>query len=206
MITIFHGENQLQSRTAYNTALESLTNTETLRLDHKESNPEIISNFLNTGSLFATPKAIALTNLFSVSKPSLDKITKILQKASNLSIYIWQDKKLNLTQLKSFPRAKVLYFALSKNLFTCLYAAKPHNLNQFIKLYRQTLETEPYDLFAYLLKNNLRKQLESTSKFPIESLKRAFLNLIELDFLNKSGQLTIPKEIALERIMINLLK
>ena len=201
MIYLFHGDNQFDSRQALNQSLDQLVDTEILRLDSKDATFDIVANFLATQSLFQTPKALVITNLFSQNS---DKVIKLIQ-TSPIDVYLWQDKKLTLTQLKPFPKAKVRLFALPNQLFTCLNAIKPNNINQFSTLYHQMLESQPYDLFLYLAKNSLRKQLATYSKFDLKKLKQAYLYLVELDYQNKSGQLSIPKEIALERIIINLL-
>jgi hypothetical protein len=68
------------------------------------------------------------------------------------------------------------------------------------------LEQEPFELFLFWLKSSLRKQLTTFSKFSSDSLKTAYLQMIELDYQSKTGQLAIPKDMALERILLNLMK
>ncbi|MEI8067819.1 MAG: hypothetical protein WCG91_02635 [Candidatus Shapirobacteria bacterium] len=206
MIYIFHGDNQFDSRSAFNDLIEKYIDADLLKVDGKNINPEIINNFLQSNSLLNDKKVLILSNLFSAPKTTLDKLPKILNQLDNHDIIVWQDKKLNPTQLKTFPQAKVQVFQLDSKLFTCLNAIKPQNLKTFIPLYEEMLKQGIYDLFLYLLKGNLRKQLTSYTRFDKAILKRAYLQLIELDYQNKSGQLAIPKELALERIIINLIK
>lgn len=206
MVYIFHGDNQFDSRTAFNNLLKDYANTDLLKLDGKNIDLNIINNFLQSSSLFNDKKVLAISNLFSAPKASLDKLPKILNQIDNHDIIIWQDKKLNPTQLKTFPQAKVEVFQLDNKLFACLNSIKPKNLKNFIPLYEDMLKQGIYDLFLYLLKGNLRKQLTSYTRFDKTILKRAYLQLIELDYQNKSGQLAIPKELALQRIIINLIK
>jgi hypothetical protein len=206
MIYIFHGDNQFDSRTGFNKTLENYTNCDLLKVDGKNIDIENINNFLQSSSLFNDKKVLAISNLFSAPKASLDKLPKILNQLDNHDIIIWQDKKLNPTQLKTFPQAKVEIFQLDNKLFACLNSIKPQNLKNFIPLYEDMLKQGIYDLFLYLLKGNLRKQLTSYTRFDKNILKRAYLQLIELDYQNKSGQLSIPKDLALQRIIINLIK
>ena len=124
----------------------------------------------------------------------------------NFDIYIWQDKTLTPSQLKTFSQTKIEIFPIDKKIFKCLNNLYPKNIPKFIPLYHQVLETEPFELFLFWIKFNLRKQLVGYSKFPVNKLKSAYLQIIELDYQSKTGQLTIPKEIALERILLNLLK
>lgn len=206
MINIFHGDDQLQSRSALNSFLDQKANFDILRLDSKDIDVDQINGFINSQSLFASQKIIVFLNFFSISKPILDKILKIIKSNDSFDIVIWQDKTLNVTQLKTFPKAKVELFPLDKKLFKCINSLSPKNAARFIPLYHQVLEQEPFELFLFWLKSSLRKQLTTFSKFDTDSLKTAYLQMIELDYQSKTGQLAIPKDMALERILLNLMK
>lgn len=207
MIHIFHGDNLKDSRTALNNFLDQNKNADVLKLDQKEIDLDKINNFLNGPSLFIGNKILVLNNFFSITKSTLDKLIKIIKTVQDSQILIWQDKTLNATQIKTFPSAKIENFKLDNNLFKCLNSLKPKNTKNFIPLLHLIIADGLYDLFLYFVKNNIRKQLSgSYSAFKKEQLKKAYLQLIELDYQNKSGQLTIQKEIALERILFNLME
>lgn len=206
MIFIFHGDDQNQSRQSFNQALDQKKGYDILRVDSKEINLDTVNAFINSQSLFSTPRTIAFSNLFSIPKPTLDKLVKIIESNLNFDIYIWQDKTLTPTQTKIFPQSVIKYFPLDKIIFQCLNNLRPNNLSKFIPLYHRVIQEQPFDLFLFFTKLNLRKQLTSFSKFNQDSLKKSYLQTIELDFQNKTGQLVISKEIALERIFINLMK
>ncbi len=205
MIIIFHGDNLEASRTALNIVLDKKKNEEILRLDQKQIDVEKINLFLSSKDLFGQTKNIVLSNYFSLTKPIFDKVTKLIN-ASDVDAYIWQDKTLTQAQLKSFPQAKINLFRADNVLYSCLNNVKPKNLSLFLPKYDQVIDKGLYDLFLYLLKGNIRRQLQTFSKFNPENLKKIYLQLIELDYQNKNGQLSIPKEIALKRILTNLLK
>ena len=206
MIYIFHGDNQFDSRQALNKLLEQYIQYDKLKTDSKNIDLDKINLFLQSSSLFAQNKVLIIENFFSTNKSILDKLIKVIKNSNDIDLIIWQDKALNATQLKTFPQSKVQLFALSNKLFGCLNAVRPKNLNGFIPLYNEVLKMGLFDLFLYLLKGNLRRQLTTYSKFDQIKTKNSYLQLIELDYQNKSGQLSVPKEIALERIMVNLLK
>ena len=206
MIYIFHGDDQLKSRTAINNFLDQKKDYDSLRLDQKDINPDQVNVFINSQSLFSSPKLIIFFNLFSVPKANLDKLIKVIKSNDSLDIIIWQDKPLTATQLKTFPQAKTEIFPLDKKLFKCINSLSPKNVSRFIPLYHQVLAQEPFELFLFWLKFNIRKQLTSFSKFSPDSLKTAYIQMIELDYQSKTGQLAIPKDMALERILINLMK
>jgi hypothetical protein len=208
MIYIFHGDNQKESRQAVNSKLEKLKDHQVTRLDQRDINLDNLNNLLHGASLFSEKKALFISNFFSITKTTQDKLVKIFTQKSQpeLDIYLWQDKKLTPVQLKIFPQSESYFFKADEQLFTCLYSIKPQNTQNFLKLYQQVIDSQLYDLFLYFVKNSLRKQLTSYSKFDQSSLKKAYLNLIELDFQNKTGKLNIAKEIALQRIITNLIK
>ncbi|MFA5749618.1 MAG: hypothetical protein WC895_00110 [Candidatus Shapirobacteria bacterium] len=206
MIYIFHGDNQLTSRSRFNAFLDKNSNLDILKIDNKETNLDNINNFINGQSLFNTQKIIAITNFFSIPKAILDKLIKIIKSNSDFDVVIWQDKNLNVTQLKTFPKSIIEVFPLDKILFSCINSLKPKNITRFIPLLHQVFKQEPFELFLFWLKFNLRKQMTSYSQFSSESLKKVYLQIIELDFQNKTGQLSIKKELALERILLNLIK
>lgn len=205
VIQIFHGDNLEASRNAINDAANNLKNTQVLRFDNKEVDPEKINLFVNSSDMFGGEKTIIFSNFFSISKPILEKVIKLIN-SSSVDIYIWQDKSLTAAQLKTFPKAKVNLFRADNLLYSCLNDVKPKNIKSFFPKYDKIIEDGLYDLFLYLLKGNIRRQLQTFSKFNTESLKKTYLHLIELDYQNKTGQLSIPKEVALKRILVNLLK
>lgn len=206
MIYIFHGDDQYASRSAFNQQIDQQSGKDIFRLDSKTVNLDSINNFLNSPSLFASQKILVITNLFSIPKAILDKVIKLIKDDSQNDIYIWQDKTLTPTQTKIFSKAKINHFPINKVLFSCLNQIRPKNISKFIPLYQKVIEQEPFELFLFFVKNNLRKQITSYSSFSKNDLQKTYLQLIELDFQSKNGQLAIPKEIALQRILINLIK
>lgn len=206
MIYIFHGDDQFASRTEFNKYLDQNKDTDILRLDSKNIDSDLVNNFLNSQSLFNSKKILSITNFFSIPKAIFDKITKLIKDKHSSDIVIWQDKTITPTQIKTFPQAKINNFPLDKIIFSCLNQIRPKNINKFIPIFKKVIDTEPFELFLFFVKNNLRRQLTSYSPFNKEIVKKTYLQLIELDFQIKTGQLSIPKEIALERIMLNLLK
>lgn len=206
MIYIFHGDNQKDSREFLNSSLDKFKDSNVLRLDNKESEPDLVNNFINGTSLFAAKKILVISNFFSIPKTNLDKIIKSIKSNEEIDIFIWQDKTLTATQLKTFPKANVKLFRLDNKLFACLNSIRPHNIKNFVPLFEDVIKLNLYDLFLYLLKNNLRKQLTTYSRFDTELLKKSYLQMIELDYQNKTGELRIAKELALQRIIINLIK
>ncbi len=205
MISIFHGDDQVGSRQDYLRLIAELSKNDVLHLDSKNINLDQINGYLNGPSMFGDTKAIAIDNFFSIPKANLDKLSKMLNQTS-IDVFLWQDKALNATQAKVFPKAKY-YLSKSENLiYTCINTIKPGNLINFLKIYDQIIDQEQFDLLLWMLKGSFRRQLQSYSKLDLDRLKKAYLQTIELEFQYKSGQLSLPKDIALKRVMVNLLK
>ncbi len=207
MLYIFHGDNETESRNAFNTSINQFVDSDNIRLDSKNIDLDQINNFLNGQSFFHTKKTISISNFYSISKPIQDKLIKIINSShEENNIIIWQDKVLNATQLKIFPQAQVKTFKTSNLVFSCLNEIRPKNIKNFIQKLRLVYKDNMYDLFLYMAKNTIRKQLTSYTKFTPQILIKTYTNLIDLDYQNKNGTLSIHKHIALERIFINLLK
>jgi len=206
MIYIFHGDNQLESRKSFSDHLDQIKDADILRLDSKNIEIDKVNLFLQESSLFGTKKVLSISNLFATNKSIIDQINKLINQSQNVDVVIWQDKTLTPTQTKIFKNSQIKSFALNNKLFSCLNTIKPKNLSQVIPLYHQVINLGLYDIFLYFLKNNFRKQLTTYSKFDESITRKVYLQLIELDFKNKTGELSIPKELALERIITNLTK
>ena len=203
MINIFHGDNQVNSRNAFLSFLDNYLG-DVLRLNYKQVNIDKVNNFLEGQSLFETKKILSISNLFSTPKANLDKIISIFKKTS-VDIALWQDKKLTPTQIKSLGQVNEKNFNLDKNIFLLLRQIIPKNRQKFFTLYYELLKNQPFDLLFFWIKRTLRQQLKTYSRFDKNTLKKTYLNLIELDYQNKTGNLSIPREIALERILLELL-
>ena len=205
MITIFHGDDLSLSRQAYLSTFEKMGGSHVLHLDSKNINLDQINNFLQGGSLFAESQLIAIDNFFSISKPVQTKLIPILLN-SKTSIVLWQDKLLTVPQLKIFPQATFQKFKADNHIFACINSLKPHNLDKFIKLYHQICAQDLYDLFFYLLKATIRRQLTTRSVYSQQVLTKTYLQMIELEYQYKTGQLSLPQDIALERVLLPLLR
>lgn len=205
MITIFHGDDLSLSRQAYLATFEKMGESQVLHLDSKNINLDQINNFLQGGSLFAESQLIAIDNFFSISKSTQTKLIPLLLN-SKTDIVLWQDKMLTAVQLKTFPQATFQKFKADNHIFTCINSLKPHNLSRFIKLYHEICAKDLFDLFFYLLKGTIRRQLASRSSFSVAVLVKTYLQLIELEYQYKTGQLSLSKEIALERVLLPLLR
>lgn len=205
MITIFHGDNTTESRNAYLQSISQVKESAVFRLDSKNIDINQINNFLSSGSLFEKNQTLAVDNFFSIAKATQDKLIQLIS-TSTIDLLIWQDKAITPVQQKIFPQAKINHFRLDNKIFSCLNSIQPHNLKQFVPLFEYIINSGSFDLFLYLLKANFRKQLQQSSKFDKNILKRVYLQIIELEFQYKTGQISLPREIGLVRVLTPLIK
>ena len=205
MIFIFHGDDQYQSLQAFQAKTEEYKNFEQLRFDNKTIDFEKLNQFVNSGSLFGNDKVLILDNPYSLIKSNLDKLIKIILGNKDVDIIIWQERSLKPAENSIFTGAKIQKFPLDKKLFACLNSLKPGNIHNFCSLYQETVLQEPFELFFFWLKNNIRKNLGTYSKFPEDKLKNTYLQLIEMEYQYKNGLLYQPKESACLNILVDLM-
>lgn len=205
VIYIFHGNHTLQSYNEFSQLLNNYKLHEKFHQSSKNLDIDSFNRFLNTPSLFSEIKVVIIENLFSLLKAQLDPLAKLINSHPDFDYLFWQDKKIDATKLKLFPRSTVKFFVLPEVLFSTLDSIKPQNKNDFSKKYQNLILTLPFELILFWFKNHLRRQLTTYSKFSPSLLREAYLNLIELDYRSKTGKLLQSKENSLERVILSLI-
>lgn len=205
VITIFHGDDASSSRQSLLDFVNQFPKTQVYTTDSKNFNLNDITNFTQGGSLFQDPKLLLINNFFSLTKTAQQQVISLVT-TSSVDLLIWQDKLLTPTQLKVFPQAKVYRYKQNNQIFTCLNSIRPHNLPAFTKYYDDVCQHDLFDLFLYLLKGHFRRQIQTRSVYSPSVLSRTYLQLIELEYQFKTGQLSFPREIALTRVLLPLLR
>lgn len=205
MIYIFHGNHTAQSYSEFSELLSNYKLHEKFHQNSKNLEIDSLNRFINTPSLFSETKAVIIENLFSLLKPQLDTLSKLINSRPNLDYLFWQDKKIEAIKLKLFPKSTVKFYVLPEVLFSTLDSIRPQNKVDFVKKYQNLISTLPFELILFWFKNHLRRQLTTYSKFSPHNLKEAYLNLIELDYRSKSGKLLETKENSLERVILSLI-
>jgi len=205
VIYIFHGNHTFQSYNEFSQLLSNYRLHEKFHQNSKNLEIDSLNRFINTPSLFSQTKVVVIENLFSLSKPQLDTVSKLINSHPDFDYLLWQDKKIEANKLKLFPKSTVKLYLLPEVLFSTLDSIKPKNKIDFVKKYQILISSLPFELVLFWFKNHLRRQLTTFSKFSPLSLKKTYLKLIELDFKSKSGKLLDSKENNLERIILSLI-
>ena len=205
MIYIFHGNHSAQSYSEFSELLNNYKLHEKFHQNSKNLEIDSLNRFINTPSLFLETKVVIIENLFSLLKPQLDAVSKLINSHPDLDYLLWQDKKIETTKLKLFPKSTVKFYVLPEVLFSTLDSIRPQNKIDFVKKYKNLTSALPFELILFWLKNHLRRQLTTYSKFSPHVLKEAYLNLIELDYKSKTGKLLDTKENSLARVILSLI-
>jgi len=205
VIYIFHGNHTAQSYGDFSELLNNYKLHEKFHQNSKNLEIDSLNRFINTPSLFSETKVVIIENLFSLLKPQLDTVSKLINSHPDLDYLLWQDKKIEATKLKLFPKSTVKFYVLPEVLFSTLDSIRPQNKIDFVKKYQNLISTLPFELILFWFKNHLRRQLTTYSKFSTPNLKEAYLNLIELDYRSKTGKLLESKENSLERVILSLI-
>ncbi len=205
MIYIFHGNHTAQSYLEFSELLNNYKLHEKFHQNSKSLDIDSLNRFINTPSLFSEIKVVIIENLFSLLKPQLDTVSKLINSRPNLDYLFWQDKKIEAVKLKLFPKSTVKFFVLPEVLFSTLDSIRPQNKIDFVKKYQNLTLTLPFELILFWFKNHLRRQLTTYSKFSPTLLKEAYLKLIELDYQSKTGKLLQSKENSLEKLILSLI-
>ncbi len=218
MIYLFHGDDNYQSRQKLFSVLKKYHQVDSL--SDSEIDPESLVRL--TSGLFNTAnRAIVLNQLFSLSQVKLKKILPLIKELSQeIDVFIWEAKRLPPAKINLLgPKIKTQLFRLPPNLFKFLDNIG-QNSRTCLNFLEKTFKTHPPELIIYLAEKRLRemllaktapnqlqlagwrrsKLLSQVKKLALEEIREIYLELIEIDWKNKTGQLGN----SLENELINL--
>jgi len=155
MITIFHGDNLVQSRQKLVELLEQAKqkNIKIKRLRAKKLQPPELEAELVSNDLFGNERLVVIEELHSLPTSKRKKTLIELAAKSSTDLCLWEKRELTKTMLKKFPKAKVQLFKVANSLFNWLDSLSPQEKTkkQQLKLLKQTLvEEDEYTCFAML--------------------------------------------------------
>ncbi|MDP4030956.1 MAG: hypothetical protein U1C50_01225 [Patescibacteria group bacterium] len=169
MINLFHGQDTVSSRKALPQGAK--------RFDAKQLTPESLAQVLNSRELYGASQPLVIEGL--INSPLLKQVL-----GSDMDIYLWEGKKLTVTQLKKLPQVKTKEFKIPAVLWQFLNSLKLADLELCLK-------TEPVELVWYLLHRQASRRQQ------VELLKKMYL--VELDL--KSGKSDVPLRTQLELLL-----
>lgn len=180
MITIFHGSDTVQSRKFF--LAERNTQQNAVSLEAEQINLTDLAQLFDGGGLFNETKYLFIEQFLTKRKKSADYkeiIASIEKHATDNTIYFWENKELEVSVLKAFPKAMVRVFKLPQTLFQLLDALRPGNQKEIIKLYHETIEHTETEMVFFMLVRQFRillalrgKTSQTSEENPIDELKR----------------------------------
>jgi len=157
MLTIIHGSDSAQSRKFF---LDEKNKYQySVHLEAEQVNLTDLTQLFDGGGLFNEIKYIFIEQFLTKRKKSSDykEIIAYLQKnASENTIYLWENKELETSALKGFPKAVIKAFKLPQTLFQLLDAIKPRNQKELIKLFHATVENTETEMVFFMLVRQFR--------------------------------------------------
>jgi hypothetical protein len=158
MITLIHGGNTVASRAELTAKISALGTIEVRRLDGSSIDEAMLTQALESSSLFGGQIAVVIENLFSKLGRKLKLIEKLAKKISEsgdgIEILLWEDKDMGKTVISGLgAKAKVLQFKLSPLIFEFLDSVRPSNAQVLLPIARKLFQQDAPELvFAMLVK------------------------------------------------------
>lgn len=225
MITIYSGDNQVESRRALTVYVSRFVG-EVVTLVAKDLELESLIHASQSQSMFESQKLIVVEGLLSLPTSARKKeLIKTVQEAGqDQDFVIWEPKELTPAQAKSFSGATHKAFKLPQSLFAFLEGITPRSHGSSLKLlnqcHQQGVATQ---LILYMLLRQFRmlyivssgaelksppwlkaKLAKQASNYSPESLEQALLELIELDYQAKTSTSPLALRQQLDKWLLQL--
>lgn len=229
MITILHGENEVQSRQKLVSLLDEARTKgiEIHRVQAKKISRADLEEQLIRTDLFGSEKLVVIEGLHSLPKGKAASELISLVATSLTNIVLWEARALTATMLKQFPGAEAYEFKISKKLFAWLdsLSGRPTSTQQVasLKLLHESLEQEDA-MFCFIMLirqvrlliqvadgvvppgapfmiTKLKKQVQS---FTPPQLQKMHERLTEMDINQKTSGSAIDLATQLDLFLLNL--
>jgi hypothetical protein len=230
MLTIIHGADTAASRKYFLDQKQQYADA--LLIDADKVNLTDLAQIFEGGGLFGETKFVFIEQLITKRKKSSDfkDIIEYLEKhADEHTIYMWENKELEISTTKAFKRAALKPFKLPQTLFFLLDSIKPGNGKELVSLFHKTLNAAEVEMVFFMLirqfrfllslsnpseneidelkrmvpwqKDKLRKQAELFTK---EQLLTIYRQLYSLEYNQKTGNLTSPLPSAIDFLLLEI--
>lgn len=159
MFVIIHGEDRVTSRQELSRLVQA--SSDIVTLDGNKITLEAIIQNIESASLFGTSARLTIIeNLHRLkSKTDLKEIITYLsvQKATDISLILWENQELTKAQLKKFPTAQVINKKISPSIFALTDAISPETSTQKrISLCDNALKENAPEMILVMLARHLR--------------------------------------------------
>ena len=175
MLTIIHGSDTAASRKYF--LDQKQPHAEAILLDADKVNLTDLTQIFEGGGLFGESKFLFIELFITKKKKASDfkDLVEYLEKnAEEHTIFLWENKDLEIGTLKAFKNAAQRPFKLPQTLFLLLDSLKPGNGDTLVKLFHQTIDAAETEMVFFMLIRQFRLllALSETSENEIEEIKR----------------------------------
>jgi hypothetical protein len=230
MLTIIHGADTAASRKYFLDQKQHYTDA--LVLDADKVNLTDLAQVFEGGGLFGETKFVFIEQLITKRKKNSDfkDIIDYLEKhAAEHTIYLWENKELEISTTKAFKNAALKPFKLPQTLFQLLDGIKPGNGKTLVSLFHKTLDAAEVEMVFFMLVRQFRmllslsnpseneidelkrmvpwqkdKLLKQSALFTKEELLTIYHRLYSLEHGQKTGNLTAPLPSAIDFLLLEI--
>ena len=227
MLIILHGENIIDSRNKLVELINDAKNKNKSieRLDAKKINPGILESKLVKQDLFGTEITIIIEELHSLPRSKQKKLLVELIAKSEVSVILWEKRKLTATMLKKFPQAKTIEFKLSNSLFNWLDSLSGNKKNrkqQITTLHQALKDEDPYLCLIMLARQTrmliqvkesgtmagspwmVQKIKKQSQLFSLQQLLNIHRQLLNIDLHQKTSTNALNLDQELDLLLLNM--
>jgi len=226
MKILLHGDNTTQSRLHLVDLISSHQNKkyEIIKLNGKKINLTKLIQATESGSLFNDNKCIIVEELHSNRSKSVikDASSQInLITSTNISIIVWESKKIYASTIKKFTNFQHRQFKTPASIFKFLDSIKTNNYSNNLSSLQSALKDSSAELIFFMLSRRIadlitlddNKKLAPWQKSKLKRQKGAFSEhclksvhkqLFIIDSNQKTGKSISNMESELEKLMINI--
>lgn len=164
MLTLIHGSDTAASRKYFLDQKQHYTDA--LVLDADKVNLSDLTQIFEGGGLFGETKYIFIEQLITKKKKSgdfKDIVTYLEKNAADHTIFLWENKELEISTTKIFKNATVKPFKLPQTIFVLLDSLKPGNGKALVSLFHQSIESAEIEMVFFMLIRQFRLLLSLSS-------------------------------------------
>lgn len=177
MITLIHGSDTAASRKYFLDEKEKFADA--MILDADKVNLTDLTQIFDGGGLFGETKYVFIEQFLTKRKKSADYkeiITYLEKSAGENTIFLWENKELEIGTIKALKQPLIKAFKLPQTLFQLLDELRPGNGQQLVKLFHQTIESAEIEMVFFMLVRQIRLLIalsdQSNNETTIDEIKR----------------------------------
>ncbi len=219
MITLIHGDQTDASRAEFVRLKDASKDKETRFLDGRTVDAAALTQAIESVSMFGGETVVFVENLFG----KLGRKTKLIEelsailRGSSADVFLWEDKEVGVTVVKSLGKAEIKLFKTPPIIFQFLDTLS-------LPVYERLVETEAPELVFSMLTRRLRYLIQiqggvtpegmqgwqasrltrQAKLFTMDKLVSMYKKLLEIEYSIKSGASPFTLSQLTEQFIIGL--